>query len=545
MKTNIIDKKKIIPAAIVFIFFFVYVFGGYFIYKDYGVSTDEPVDYLMGQINYTRFSGGTLEQFLHDCSMIDSTYICYYPSLFSMILYRFAPYADKQPVVMNPPYWYGPSGNTQSIYLHRHQLTFAFFAFSVFIFFLVGKKIFKNWKIGLLGSLFLIISPRIFANSFYNPKDIPFLSMYIISIYTLLLLLEKKNAFTAILHGIAIGLLCDIRTPGLIIIPITFFFYFLDLFLTRAGWKSYLRAGAYLVMILIIAGALVYWFTPILYTDPIANFIKIFNVMKKYPWNGYQLYMGQNIQNNIPWHYPLVWFLISSPEFYLVLFLIGAAILTAKTIKSRTRDHFRAMRDFYLVGVCGVLPIVIVIVIKSTLYNSNRQMYFVYPALLLVSLYGFEFLIHKIRQKIIRWQLWMAIILVAGLAYPVYFMIRYHPYQFVYFNSLAGPSMSTIKENYEMDGWGVAVKDALAYILKTDTSSRINVILFDRQPQGYYMLPLADRSRLRINSDSDLPSYILTTYRNYPSKVVTTGTVYYSINVGNAAILTIYKLPKR
>ena len=82
-------------------------------------------------------------------------------------------------------YWYAPTGDTQTIYWRRHQLTFAFFAFSVFIFFLIGKKIFKDWKIGLLGSLFLIISPRIFAHSFYNPKDIPFLSAYIIAIYTL------------------------------------------------------------------------------------------------------------------------------------------------------------------------------------------------------------------------------------------------------------------------------------------------------------------------------------------------------------------------
>jgi hypothetical protein len=160
----------------------------------------------------------------------------------------------------------------------------------------------------------------------------------------------------------------------------------------------------------------------------------------------------------------------------------------------------------------------------------------------MVSLYGFKVLIDKIRQKIIRWQLWMAIILIAGLAYPVYFMIRYHPYQYVYFNFLAGSSMSTIKENYEMDGWGVAVKDALTYILKTDPSSRINVSLFDPQPQGYYMLSFADRRRLRINSNADLPNYILTTYRFYPIKTVTQGEVYYSIKVGDAAILTIYKL---
>jgi hypothetical protein len=547
MRIAIIDKKNIIPALVVFFFFCAYILVGYLIYKDYGVSADEPVDYLRGQVDFNRFSGGSLDQFQNDCSLMDNASICYYPPFFSMLLYRIAPYGDNLPVILRGGTWYGPSGNTQSIYLHRHQVTFAYFVFSVFIFFLIGKKIFKDWKIGLLGSLFLIISPRIFAQSFFNPKDIPFLSTYVISIYTMLLFLEKKNILTAILHGIAIGILCSIRTPGLIIIPITIFFYLFDLFLAREKWKSYLKACLFLLTTLIVAAGLVYLFTPVLYTNPIANYINAFNIMKQYPWNNYQLYMGQNIKGKVPWNYSLVWFAISSPVFYILLFLSGAVILIIRTVKSRTRAHFQSMRDMYLVGSCGILPIGAVILMKSTLYNSDRQMYFVYPALLLISLYGFKFVIDKIRQKILilRWQFWTAIILVAGLAYPVYFMIRYHPYEYVYFNFLAGPSMSAIKENYELDGWGVSVRDGLEYILKNDSSSRINVILYDGQPQGYYMLSLADRNRLRINSDADLPNYILTTYRYYPSKMVTQGKVYYSIKVGNTAILTIYKIIRK
>jgi hypothetical protein len=540
MQISAFDKKKLIPAAVVFLFFSAYIIGGYLLYKDYGVSTDEPVDYLRGQINYARFTGGSLDQFLKDCSMVDSTYVCYYPSLFSMLLYRFAPYGDPQPAVLHDPYWYGPSGNTQSIYLHRHQLTFAFFALSVFIFFLIGKKVFKDWKMGLLGALFLIISPRIFANSFYNPKDIPFLSAYVISIYTLLLFLGKKNILTAILHGIAVGVLCNIRTPGLIIIPVTFLFYFFDLILARASWKSYLRAGALLIAMGVVTAGLVYWFTPILYTDPIGNFIKIFNVMKQYPWNNYQLYMGQNITNKIPWHYALVWPAISTPIFYLGLFLFGFGVLVARTIQSRTRDHFRSLRDFYLAAVCGILPVAVVILMKSTLYNGNRQMYFVYPAWLLLALFGFKFLMDKVRRLTLHWRVWMAVILIAGLAYPVYFMIRYHPYQYVYFNFLAGRSMSDIKENYELDGWGVAVRDGLDFILKTDNSNRIIVKLSDGQPAGFYMLPLIDRGRLRFSGS---PEYILTTYRYYPEQVIKSENVYYSIKVGDTAILTIYRVP--
>ncbi len=314
MKSIQFDKKKLIPIAVVSLFFCTYLLLGCLIYKDYGVSADETIDFRRGQVNYDRLTGGSLADFMDQCSQ--SKTICYYPPAFSMLLYVIA-----------------PDGDTQSIYLHRHLLTFAFFAFSVFIFFLIGKKIFKDWKIGLLGALFLIISPRIFAHSFYNPKDIPFLSAYIISIYTLLLFLEKKNIFTAILHGVAIGLVVSIRTPGLIIIPITFIFYLFDLILSRDKWKGYRKAGILLAITVVLSGGLVYLLTPYLYTNAVANFIQMFNVMKQFPWVNYQLYLGKDIENIIPWHYSIVWFAISSPLLYLGLFLIGCVALTSANRK--------------------------------------------------------------------------------------------------------------------------------------------------------------------------------------------------------------------
>jgi hypothetical protein len=515
-------KKNIIPVLVVFFFFCAYSLLGYLIYKNYGLSADEGNDFLRGKANYERARGGSLAAFNAACSQSEN--ICYYPPLFSMILYRAA-----------------PTGDLQAIYWRRHLVTFAFFVFSVFIFFLIGKKVFKNWKIGLLGALFLIISPRIFAQSFYNPKDIPFLSAYIISIYTLLLLLEKKNVFTAILHGIAIGVMCSIRTPGLVIIPITIFFYLFDLFMARKNWKSYLAAGGFLFTSLMIAAGLVYLFTPMLYTNTIQNYITTFNIMKQYPWHGYQLYMGQNIQTQVPWHYSIVWFSVSSPEFYLALFLLGSMTLIIHTLKSRMREHFQSLRDFYLVGACAILPIISVIVEKSVLYTDNRQMYFVYPPLLLISLYGFKSLVDIIRQKNHSWRIWTALILMIGLAYPVYFMIRFHPYQYTYFNFLAGSKMSVIKERFGLDTWGVSVKDGLEYIARSNPAAKINVEIIGIFNGGWKVLDAQDRLRLNVLTPTP-PDYIIETYRYYPAQPVVAGKIVYSVKVGDTDILTVYKV---
>jgi hypothetical protein len=520
-QNKLLNKRNLIPVITVFAFFFIFILIGLFIYKDYGVSGDEQIDYVRGQINYNRFSGGSLAEFQQGCQYHDT--ICYYPPFFSMLLY-----------------WYAPTGDSQAIYWRRHQLTFAFFVLAVFIFFLVGKKIFKDWKMGLLGTMFLIISPRIFAHSFYNPKDIPCLGAYVIAMYTLLWLLEKKNVLTALLHGLATGVLCSIRTPGLIMIPITFFFYFFDLFLSKAGWRSYLKAGALLITSMIAAAALVYWLTPMLYTDPIANYIKTFNIMQRYPWNGNQFYLGQNVQGTVPWHYPLVWFAISSPVGYQVLFGLGAVVLLARTIQAKTRQHFQSLRDFYLAGACGVLPLAIVILMKSTLYNGDRQLFFVYPGLLLVALFGFQFLIEKIRQKTLHWRSVAAILLIASLASPLYFMVRYHPYEYLYFNFLAGSKMSIIKDRFGFDAWGVSIMDGLKYIARTDPGKHISVSVPGAFNSGWYLLSPTDRDRLNLTTDLP-PDYVIITYGN-PTVIAPEGKLVYSIRVGDADILSVYKM---
>ena len=131
MTKFLIDKKNVIPALVVFFFFCAYILVGYLVYKDYGVSADEGNDFLRGKANYARAKGGSLSAFNDACSLMEN--VCYYPPLFSMFLYRVA-----------------PTGDLQAIYWRRHQATFAFFVFSVFIFFLIGKKIFKDWKLILL-----------------------------------------------------------------------------------------------------------------------------------------------------------------------------------------------------------------------------------------------------------------------------------------------------------------------------------------------------------------------------------------------------------
>ncbi len=520
MKNFIFNCKKLIPIITVALFFAVLVLTGCLTYKDYGVSSDEPIDYTRGQVNYDAFRGGSLEDYNAACAKLKN--VCFYPPLYSMLTYRLV-----------------PQGDPQTIFERLHLINFLFFAGAVFVFFLVGKKIFKNWIIALLGCLFLVLSPRIFGHAFYNPKDIPFMDAYIVAIYTMLLFLEKKNVATALLHGLAAGVACAIRTPGLIIPPITIAFYFFDLFLAKSQWKEYRKGLALLILSGILTTLLIYWFTPFLYGNPVQNFILTFNLMKKYSWNQSQLYMGVDIKNMIPWHYSLVWFSISSPPFYVALFGLGSVTLIVRSLKSRLREHFQALRDLYLIAACAVLPIAAVIVMKSVIYSDNRQMYFCYPALLLISLYGFKFLIEQLRKINRRWQAWASVILILGLAYPAYFMVQYHTREDVFFNFLAGPRLSVIATRFTMDRWGLAAKDALEYILATDPARHIQIEAPSGIVQNLKILPKSERQRVILRNMPPADYYITNTPYNPGPKV--RGTLIYTIKVFDADIIGIFR----
>ena len=50
-----------------------------------------------------------------------------------------------------------------------------------------------------------------------------------------------------------------------------------------------------------------------------------------------------------------------------------------------------------------------------------------------------------------------------------------HPYQNVYFNRLAGKDMQMIKQRFDLDYWGLAYREGLAYILSVDDRETIPV----------------------------------------------------------------------
>ena len=125
--------------------------------------------------------------------------------------------------------------------------------------------------------------------------------------------------------------------------------------------------------------------------------------------------------------------------------------------------------------------IFLVIKLDSTLYNGWRQLYFIYPLLIFISIRGLEFFVRKFQIKTV------IIFIAPFLIFTTLWMIINHPFQFAYFNKFAG---NNIRNNFEVDYWGVSNRSALNYIAKNDTRRNINIYVFSESPYQWSLLML-------------------------------------------------------
>lgn len=284
---------------LVIAFFACFFIVGLLIFKDYGISWDEHMNRNTGQIVSRYITEGDRELLEYRDR--------YYGSVFELTLIA----AEKL---------FGLE-DTRDIYLMRHLLTFSLFFLGVIFFYRLCRLHFGNWKWGLLGALFLILSPRIFAHSFYNTKDLAFLSVFIIAVYTLIRYLDHKNLIRASIHAFTCAFLIDIRILGLLIPVLTFFFFTADLIQSKSRNKESVLSLA-VFSILFFGLTILFW--PILWEGPIEHFLRAFQQMSQYPWEGMALYMGSFLRGaELPWHYLFVWIGMTTPVLFLLLFVLG------------------------------------------------------------------------------------------------------------------------------------------------------------------------------------------------------------------------------
>jgi len=429
---------------------------------------------------------------------------------------------------------------SRQIFEMRHLVSHLFFILCLFCGFWLTYKLFGSVWIAIVGVLFFVLHPVIYAHSFFNTKDIPFMGAFLICFLIIQYAFQSYRYTHFALLGAALGYLVNLRLMGLLLLMMVVVFVIADYVRHRKHfeykWKI-LRSG---LIMLLAFGAMLYFSWPYLHESPYDKFVGAFKNMSRFRLNVEVLYFGEMVSSTqLPWHYIPVWMSITTPLFYLALAITGMVLALIEIFK-RPAEIFNndIRRHLEIYTACFILPIVAVIMINSVLYDSWRHLFFVYPPLVMLALYGLSKIeTHRARYLVIP-------VLIVTFAASLAFMISNHPHQHVYFNALLSTKEeNNVRHQFEMDYWGVSYLFAIEEVLRVDKSEQIPMKFSTRAGKFTVANMLSEKDQRRIIITEDHPKYFITGYRFHPEDYsFPEAQEIYSIKVRNNTILSVFKL---
>jgi hypothetical protein len=400
---------------------------------------------------------------------------------------------------------------TREKFLLRHALNFLVCLAGVGAFYTLAARRFRSWRVGLLGALLLVASPRLFADFFYNSKDAVFLAAFTGAVATAVPFIKRPTWRGALTHAFVCALAIDVRLMGTLVPAATLAFIALQAIRAAYTGRPVLAiVGVYSGLLVALVVAM--W--PFLWEAPLTNFVAAWRAMSNFVRApGEILYWGQKVSDtNLPWHYTLVWIGITVPILYLLLWAGGTLSILWKVAQRRIRLYASESewQDLLFLGLC-LSPVVTVILLHSVLYNGWRQLYFLYPMLLLVAIRGLLTAWHwQPAHSIARryWQPTLLLVIAGSLAIIMGRMVRLHPLENLYFNAFAP---MPVNHYYETDYWGLGLRNGLEWVAQHDSRAQIRVYSTNNWALivAHGILPLKTRSRLTPVLNEAQADYLL------------------------------------
>ena len=508
--------KKIKENKFIVAFFTVLFFVGVFTFKDYGITLDEQLQRQHLLVNYNEYVKIINKVIQMDNIKKAREYEMIFVGEYNINLYPYKYYGVgiQYPIIIIEHMTNFNMDISTSFYLKHFYIFLIYFISMIYFYLILNKFILKDKKLSLIGTMFLIMSPRIYGDAFYNIKDLTFMSLSIINCYYCFKYLKSNKLKDIIKLSLITAFTINSRVIGGIIIFACFIF---KLLLNRNSLKQTIYS---LLKVFIFTYVFYFIITPGMWSNPIMYPIELINFFYNYsdPISNYTqitYYFGEVIKStNLPWHYVPVWIIITTPIIYIILFIIGSINNICIIIKKKLRK-VNAYLLFTNIILFGTL--ILCIITKPTLYGGWRHLYWLYPLIIINSIIGLKYLFNKcMTSKLIY--LVMGLLLI-NQVFIVSWMIKNHPYQYNYFNM---PIRKYALDNFEVNYYKLSNTDAIKYIAKNDKRKKIYV-KSEYNSVISNILTKKDRDRIKISEtvfdenyiDNNKYDYIIYSNREY------------------------------
>jgi hypothetical protein len=420
-----------------------FVLTGFSFLDDYGMGWDEVTRWNSGDIKvdyYLSLLDGTSAEFNKQMSGDR------YPGLFDLTL------ASLHRLTGGDRMWMG------------HALSLCFAAVGLIATSWLANTVFGP-RVAFISTLLLVVFPNFYGHAMINPKDIPFMAMYTLGLAAVLHVsgmaweTGKITPVQSLLAGLTIGLAAACRVPGIVLLG-----------MAGAAWGFALLWGARkqnhpaspprmlanitssMAVCGVVAFLVLFVFFPRLHFQLFNGIAKVSSSLHTSASSIPLLYNGQVMDaGDGPATYAMGFFMLSTPVWMLILTVAGISFAVIRLSRSISLEPGRFLQLLLLL-LFAAFPWLYVAVAHPALHNGIRHMLWAIPPLMILAGFGYEAVHRLIRSKFpgIHWlpPITISLCLIA----QIFQLYRSHPYQYVYFNFLAGERSSVINR-YEGEYW--------------------------------------------------------------------------------------------
>lgn len=384
-----------------------------------------------------------------------------------------------------------------------HAYTWLWFMAGVVALYHVARALSFGRPVACATALLLYLSPRFFAEGHYNNKDVVLLSLVLWTLAAGIRFHQAPTVRHAVFFALAGAMAANTKIIGLLPWGLVGLATLAGLVATRTLTRRHLWGG--LAAIAFTAGFYVL-LTPALWADP-PGYVRylVDNATGFSRWTGMVLYRGAYYDPSrglpLPHSYLPVMILLTVPLATLALAAFGQ--LNALRLIFRG-DERRPL--LLAVTALWLIPVLYVVWRQPLMYNGWRHFYFLYAAVAVMGGLGLDTLAGLVRGKPTLQRL-AGFALAGMLAFQAVGIAWNHPFQYVYYNPLAGD----VSQRYELDYWGVSTLTALRRLCQTEGGTA-DIPLTVGAPDemsllnlryGYPNLSAAQQAGLRITTDTD------------------------------------------
>jgi len=285
--------------------------------------------------------------------------------------------------------------------------------------------------------------------------------------YFLVRYIQRPTKKNMLVLGIISAFTVNIRMMGLVV-PIYSVVW--TIYNCRGNIRNLVKTLATYTVTFLIT---IYLIWPVLWGNPIQNFLEAFNNFSNYTaYQGVVLFNGRVIDaSKLPSYYIPAWVLITSPFAHFLVWCLAVPVVLIKSIinfKWSRLDNPALFSLWFIIISYGS-----VVILKSTLYDDWRHLYYLFTPLMVLGVYGLDYLRGTIGFRAPFYA--ATLVIMVSLVATLFWMVKNYPHYYAYFNILA---RSDFDQRWERDYWALSTKQLIVKLVDTDTI---------KKPRKYYI----------------------------------------------------------